>query len=191
MVAPNMFTRELELKIQKLATATQDNMAKELLRIQNDMNSVYDQINKALSQVGYQSHQEALKQVDSMRDKLNELAAQKDLESITNEVQKAINNNSLQNQVTKMREAIEKARTDFEREIGSEGQKSARSFEQFARNLVFTFAKPQFFEPAGAEFHDVESLSRRRGIGAPIGGKYVGDPRVSFNQFGGAEYGVC
>ena len=189
IAAPNIFTRELELKLQKLANLPRDELGKETLRIKHYMDSVYNEINTALSKVGYDTHQQALRQIDALKSTLEKVTSG-NLAQITESIQKELRSGTISKQVEQMREAVTRAQEELDKELGPEVVPTRRSFEQFQRNMVFTFTKPQFFEPAGPEFHDIESLSRRKGIGAPIGGRYVGDPRITFNEFGDAQYGI-
>jgi len=109
---------------------------------------------------------------------------------ITKQVQQSIKTGTLASRIANTRRAVQEAKQIFEKELGPDFERIVRSFEQLQRNIIFTFNKPRFFDPAGRSFRDVESMSARRGIGTPYGGRYVGGSRVEFDKHGIAGYPI-
>ena len=155
IAAPNIFTRELELKLQKLSGLPREALAMEALRIKHYMDDVYKEIDTALSKVGYDTHKDALQHVSGLKEKLTEIT-RGNMEQITSAVEKELRDNKLGKQVSLMRESITKAKEELDKELGPEAIPTRRSFEQFQRNMVFTFAKPIV---TGKHYRDWETLS--------------------------------
>ena len=190
MVAPNIFTRQLELQIEKLSKVSKAQLAKEMVRVKSFLDDTYEEISTALNQVGYEAHKKAKVQVDKVKEEIDKIAGSGDLEKISKNTEASIRSGKLMGQVGQMRKSIEEASNIFSKELGSEMDKARKSFEQFQRNIIFTFQRPQFFDPAGPEFRDVESMSQRKGMGMPIGGSYAGAPRITFDEQGMAKYQI-
>ena len=190
MVAPDIFTRQIELKIDKLAKTSKAQLAKEAIRLKSFVDDVYSEIDTALSQVGYEAHKKAQQEMDSLKRNIDDMVKSGDMSQITKEAESALKSGRLINQVGKMRQAVTNASNLFAKELGVEMDKARKSFEHFQRNILFTFQKPQFFDPAGPTFRDVESMSQRKGMGMPLGGRYAGAERITFDEKGMAKYQI-
>jgi hypothetical protein len=178
MSAPDIFSKEIAKMFEQLKKAARKDVAKETLKFKGYMDDVYNEMASALTQVGYKSHLKALEDLTQLKALFEKLTTSKDIDQITREVEKSIKNQEIERSISSMRQSIDKASIEFGNELGKEIDNLRRSFENLQRSFIFTFSKPTFFEPAGPTFRDIASQSARRGINAPIGGRYVGDPRV-------------
>lgn len=192
MVAPDIFTKQLEQQLNKLLKAPQDEIGKEALRVKRHMDSIYDEVNKALGSIEYEAHQRAQGELDALKHKIDTLVSSGDIKQITQDIDKSIQSGDLLAQFLRLKESVNEASDVFASELGAELDKTRKSFENFQRNIIFQFnyGREKFFDPAGSEFRDVASLSSRKGQGSPIGGRYVGAPRISFDDKGNAFYEI-